>query len=316
MYKQTFKTEALKAELERGLGFELKSLVRIRGGGAINFKAERASDGLSFLVKCYPPERYRDRDVLVANLEAVKGEKVPYRLFEETDGALFLRHRILCLSWMQGEFIHMSRLTNEQWKTLLKDYTFLSERMQTAKPMGELRPLRDWRTRALLACRGLSGLFVRPALEAMREDELEFRSERLRVIHGDFHLGNLLFEDGTVKCFMDLEAFRMGYPSEDILRYCMNSARKLKCMQRQERERVLSLFRTAVRQLPYAAQEWRTAINALSLMRFRSKSKGFKRMGIKGAFELRSHLRLDDLFRQQVDEVFHAKSKFDGEKKT
>ena len=57
MYQQPFRTEELQAELERTLGFKLGPLVRIGGGGAINFKAECVSDGLQFVVKCFPPDR-------------------------------------------------------------------------------------------------------------------------------------------------------------------------------------------------------------------------------------------------------------------
>jgi len=37
MYEQPFKTEELKSALEHSLGFALRPLVRIAGGGAINY---------------------------------------------------------------------------------------------------------------------------------------------------------------------------------------------------------------------------------------------------------------------------------------
>lgn len=48
---QTFETSELKAELERSLGFELKSLERLDGAAALNFKAVRASDGMTFAAR-------------------------------------------------------------------------------------------------------------------------------------------------------------------------------------------------------------------------------------------------------------------------
>ena len=46
--KQDFETVDLKAELERSLGFGLKSLDRLDGASALNYRAVRTSDGMTF----------------------------------------------------------------------------------------------------------------------------------------------------------------------------------------------------------------------------------------------------------------------------
>ena len=50
MQRQPFETSELKAELERGLGFALAELVRLDGVSSLNYRAVRASDGLTFAV--------------------------------------------------------------------------------------------------------------------------------------------------------------------------------------------------------------------------------------------------------------------------
>ena len=49
--EQTFETSELKAELERSLGFALRSLERLDGASALNFKAVRASDGMTYVAR-------------------------------------------------------------------------------------------------------------------------------------------------------------------------------------------------------------------------------------------------------------------------
>ena len=301
MYQQPFRTEELQAELERTLGFKLGPLVRIGGGGAINFKAERVSDGLKFVVKCFPLDRRESGERLLETLKTMEGVKTPVRLFAEALPAVLLDHLVFCLSWQEGEVIAPDRLTDEQWRAFLDDYRRFSERMRAVVTKDEVVPMGDlWRS-ARAACRGLAARILSPGLDVMREDELDFKKELTQTVHGDFHQGNLLFCDGGLRCFMDLESLRKGYPAEDICGLLMIAASRLGISDWNRRERLLSLFGQAVRQLPYSPQEWRTAINALIVKRLHRKTDGFVRMGMIVALDMASSMRLANLFRRRVD---------------
>ena len=83
MVKQDFETEELKGELERALGFRLRSLERLDGARALNFKAVRDSDGFAFAVKCAPPnERQGLFRHLLEHLEVTEGTRAVRRVFE------------------------------------------------------------------------------------------------------------------------------------------------------------------------------------------------------------------------------------------
>ena len=301
MYRQNFKTEELKADLEHALDFGLLSLERVGGGGSINFKAVRKSDGEAFMVKCYPPARRLACEQLSVTLRLMEGVKAPIRLFANTCPKEFAGHSLLCLAWQSGEPVDPDRLTDEQWRAFLDDYRRFSERMRAVVTKDEVVPIGNlWRS-ARAACRGLAARILSPGLDVMREDELDFKKELTQTVHGDFHQGNLLFCDGGLRCFMDLESFRKGYPAEDICGLLMIASSRLGISDWNRRERLLSLFGQAVRQLPYSPQEWRTAINALSVKRLHRKTDGFVRMGMIVALDMASWMRLGDLFRRRVD---------------
>ena len=301
MYQQPFRTEELQAELERALGFKLGPLVRIGGGGAINFKAERVSDGLQFVVKCFPPDRRESGERLLETLKTMEGVKTPVRLFTEALPAVLLDHLVFCLFWQEGEVIAPDRLTDEQWDAFLDDYQRLSERMQQVKTMDSVPCISDLWTAARAACTGLAGFFLRPVLDRMRERELDYRPKLLRTVHGDFHCGNLLFSGGTLCCFMDLESFRKGYAPEDLCTLLLIVARKLKRSERGRLPRIVSLFGRAVRRLPFSAYEWRAAMDALYLKRYYRKTGGYRRIGVLMALRMVARAKLGDLFLRQVD---------------
>ena len=300
VHRQIFKTDDLKLALERRLGFVISAFERIGGGGAVNFRAKRALDGFLFSVKCYPESRYVEYGRLAANLDAIAGPKTPERIFVHECYDTLARQRIICLKWKSGAPTALRSLTDGQWSRFLDAYLDLSERMQGAKPDMGVRPLKEWRVAALNMCRGLSGRILRPALEAMQDEDLVFVPDLIRTVHGDFHQGNILFSNGEVDCFMDFESLRTGYPAEDIVCYCIDAAKERGRSGRVAMRRILSLFRAAVRRLHYSPHEWPTAINALFLMRLRWKTDDFSHLGLFTAFEMAARARLDDIFRQQV----------------
>lgn len=271
---QDFETEELKSALERALGFRLASLRRLDGGCALNFRAEREGDGSAFLVKCSPPERQS----LFANLERhladLEGTKAVRRVFSAECPPKFRQYNLLCLAWCQGKRRFPDTLSDDELRAFLDDYLGFSAAMQKTSGTLPAMPLVYMREAVLRNCRGLGGALLRRMVdELLPADETRYRKERLRIIHGDFHHGNFLFEDGRLSGCFDLEEFRRGYPADDIVRYFVCAAEHLRWYDVRRRRRILRGFSLAVRHLPYPADEWRVAIGGLLLQKL------YKHMG-------------------------------------
>ena len=289
--KQDFETSELKAELERALGFSLRSLVRLDGASALNFKAVREPDGLAFAVKCSPKSRQIMFDHLVCHLEETKGTKAVTRLFAEDCPPTFRGYNVICLSWCSGARLFPDQLTPEQFADFLDEYRTFSAAMQKSARVVPADPIADWRAGALAACRGFRGRWLRRLIEReLPADEVRYRPERLGVIHGDFHHGNFLFVDGRLSGFFDLEEFCGGYPADDVVRYIVCAAEHLKWYEQGRKREILKRFAGAVDRLPYPDDEWLTAIDGLLIRKI------FKKIGGRTA----------DLF-QTVNLLFRAR---------
>ena len=271
---QPFETSELKAELERSLGFGLKSLVRLDGASALNFRAVRKSDGLPFAVKCSPKFRQVMFDHLVAHLRETEGTKAVRRLFAAECPPDFRGFNVICLSWCAGDRKFPDELTGPQLIGLLDDYLAFSAAMQKATGIVPHDPMLVWREVALANCRGLAGRGLRKLIEReLPAAGVTYRKEFLKTVHGDFHHGNFLFVDGTVSGFFDLEEFCEGYPTDDIVRYFVCAAEHLKGLGVFRLGRILERFAAAVRHLPYSREEWEVAINCLLLRKIYMKVK-------------------------------------------
>ena len=272
---QPFETAELKVELERSLGFGLKSLVRLDGASALNFRAERESDGLLFAVKCSPKFRQVMFDHLVAHLRETEGTKAVKRLFAAECPPVFREYNVICLSWCAGERKFPDELTEPQLIGLLDDYLAFSTAMQKATGIVPHDPMLAWREAALGNCRGIAGRGLRKLIEReLPVESVTYRKELLKTVHGDFHHGNFLFVDGKVNGFFDLEEFCEGYPTDDIVRYFVCAAEHLKGFGVFRLGRILGRFAAAVRHLPYSREEWEVAINCLLLRKIYMKIKG------------------------------------------
>lgn len=276
--KQDFETTDLKAELERSLGFALRSLMRLDGASALNFKAVRDSDGLPFAVKCSPKSRQVMFDHLVRHLEETKGTKAVLRLFEKECLPTFRGYNVICLSWCRGVRLFPDQLTADQFVCFLDEYRAFSAAMQKSTLVVPADPIADWRAGALAACRGWRGRCLRRFIEReLPKEEVAYRADRMGVIHGDFHHGNFLFVNGMVSGFFDLEEFCGGYPADDIVRYIVCAAEHLKWYEQGRRKVLLKRFAEAVAHLPYPPDEWLTAVDGLLVRKI------FKKVGERGA---------------------------------
>ena len=263
---------ALHDALEQSLGFPLKPLERLDGEINLNFKAVRATDGLTFAVKCSSPEKRAAFAALCGYFAALEGTKAARRLFPDAL-ARFRGYDVLCLSWCDGERLFPDRLTDAQMEALADDYLEFSEALQRTQPSCPPDDCAAMRRSALGKCRGFWSRGIRRLLEReLTEEGVSLRPEKMRLIHGDLHHGNFLFKDGRVSGFFDFENVTHGYPAEDLVRYFVCAAEHLRWYEQHRKRRILKLFRLAAARLGYPADEWETALNRLLVSKIARKA--------------------------------------------
>ena len=302
--RQDFRTDELKEALEESLGFRLRSLVRLDGASALNFKAVRESDGRAFAVKCSPVGRQVMFEHLVRHLDEVGGTKAVSRLFAGECMPTFRGYNVICLSWCDGERRFPDQLTRAEFEDFLGEYLKFSAAMQKATLIAPPDPLEKWRAGAFAACGGAWGRPLRNLIEReLPADEVRYRPERLGVIHGDFHHGNFLFGDGRLNGFFDLEEFCGGYPADDFVRYFVCAAEHLRWHEQFRKPKLLRRFAEAVAFLPYPAEDWLTAIDGLLVRKLYMKTEG-RRVGIAQVanllFRARFYLALKRIVRSSL----------------
>ena len=263
---------ALHDALEQSLGFLLKPLVRLDGEINLNFKAVRTADGLTFAVKCSPPEKHAAFAALCGHLTALEGTKAARRLFPDALQQ-FRGYDVLFLSWCDGERLFPDRLTDAQMAALADDYLDFSRALQRTEPSCPPDDCVAMRRLALGKCGGFWSRGIRRLLEReLTEEGVRLRPEKTRLIHGDLHHGNFLFQDGRVSGFFDFENVTEGYPAEDLVRYFVCASEHLRWYEQHRKLRILRLFRIAVTRLGYPADEWGTALNRLLIGKIARKA--------------------------------------------
>lgn len=302
--RQDFRTDELKEALEQSLGFRLRSLVRLDGASALNFKAVCESDGRAFAVKCSPACRQVMFEHLVRHLDETGGTKAVARLFREKCPSTFRGYNVICLSWCDGERRFPDQLTQAEFEDFLREYLKFSAAMQKATLIAPPDPIEKWRAGAFSACGGVCGRPLRNLIEReLPVGEVRYRPERLGVIHGDFHHGNFLFVDGRLNGFFDLEEFCGGYPADDIVRYFVCAAEHLRWHEQLRKPKLLRRFAEAVGFLPYPAEDWLTAIDGLLARKLYMKTEG-RRVGVAQVanllFRARFYLALKRIVRSSL----------------
>lgn len=286
----------LKAELERSLGFAIRSFRRLKCVNSMNFKAVRDSDGFAFTVKCMPEWRKLGYDQTVLHLRELRDSKSVQRVFERECPERFRGHYLLCLAWCEGVGVSPDRMTADQLKAFLDDYLDFSAALQNTTCSLPAYPTIRWRQEALAKCRGLWGGLLRKTIEEIPEEWSGFRADRLRVTHGDLHPGNFAFADGRVTGFLDVEGLTLGYPAWDLIRYFYFCASHIGFWRFCSRRLLMDRFADAVRYLPYDREEWEMSINASWFEQIWKKTDG-RRIGCASVFQLLPRARLFRRFR-------------------
>lgn len=258
-----FSVDGLKAFLAERLGGELRRFDLVTEcSRPENFRVETASGEL-LLVKCVPPERGEIRyfrDYFLPHLEALGTVPCAVRLAHGPWD--FGECVVVALAWCAGVRVMPDRLTSAQELSLVSGYAALSYAMQRVGSVLSPRDNVAVRAEALSLLSGPGCGALRRFVERdMPPEAMAYDPKRMKVIHGDFHHGNIHFDGDAVAGIMDFEDFRTGYPADDWTRYVVCGAEHLKWFDFAGRRRLLALF---ARLLPLApADEWREAVDGL-----------------------------------------------------
>ncbi|MDR2902658.1 MAG: phosphotransferase [Lactobacillales bacterium] len=102
----------------------------------------------------------------------------------------------------------------------------------------------------------------------MQKADLVRSPEKIKLLHGDFHLGNILFHKGKLQAFLDFEELRGGYPTEDLMRLVLSAVNKTPSFG--GRYKILNKFIPyLVDKNKYDLQEWMLGLNTFFLFRIR-----------------------------------------------
>ncbi len=258
----SYSTDELKVFLEKRLGKLVLFKMVLQCSRPENFWVETAR-GERLVVKCVVPKGdvtsgFYER--FLPHLEELKTcPEAVHLVYGPWD---FNGRTVVALARAGGGRILPDRLTAAQKENLLRAYGSFSDAMQRASnilpPRDSLTEFQE--TRQVLDSFGCR--FLRDRLLTMiPEESLAYDPKRLKVIHGDFHHGNLHFDCDRVSGILDFEEFRYGYAADDWVRYLVCGAEHLKWFDFAGRRRILKFFSELLPLAP--ADEWHLAVNSL-----------------------------------------------------
>ena len=303
---QDFRSDELKRFLEAELGFEIAIFERLPGQSAsLNFKASRADDGFLFVVKCLPPRRQPERvERWRTNLLALEGSKAVRLLFPEKR-LEYADFAILFLSFGEGVRKPPEKLTDGELALLRRDYTEFSRAMQRcADPYPPLDGL-QW----LQKCFARHGGWRRRIVERIVRWRLAGRTSFDRkdatcVVHGDMHAGNMSFVHGRLSAVFDVEDLRLGYPTEDWVRFFSCAYEQISPLRVLARKRLLNRFAAFVKSSGFSFEQWCLAIDLYLMLKI--SGFGLSDLGVWEVLKIVLKTRIYAKLRKLAREALYA----------
>jgi Ser/Thr protein kinase RdoA (MazF antagonist) len=297
--KPRFEIDALKQFLAEKLGVSIVSCTMITAcSRPENFRVTTAA-GDNYVVKCalggIATDSFFYKHSLV-HLQELQSVKSVVRLV--AGPWEFLEHSVIVLRCLPGRNVRVDALNLEQERALIHAYSELSDAMQQ---VSHVRPYRDsLKTYQELLAKLREHPTCEPLLTVLEnkisEAQLTYDERRLKVIHGDLHHGNMLFEGNELSGFIDFEDIRYGYPAEDWVRYVVCGEEHMAFCNIIGHKRAFACFK---RLLPLAkADEWHVAINELLMKKIenRIRKRGYTTFMVKNLlFRIKFYLKLHAL---------------------
>lgn len=247
------------------------------GSASINYKIQGKD---AFLIKVVSKENYANNQFIVENLKSCGNFNLKPILLKEIS---YQNNNILIFKWIDGKSVFIDKLNDEKLKKLEQHYIFFIENIKKNKFILPARHLKDSYDN-LLNSSIFGNRFVKKVLCQMQSSDL-IHQYPLRIIHGDFHYKNLIFQNSDLKAILDLEEFRYGYPTEDLIRLIFTNVEQRPFYMKRKAV-LLRLLRHIIENAQYSKHEWLLGLNAYFLAKYEKKMKKYERKKIFTFFSL------------------------------
>lgn len=302
----TVAAEGLKRFLAAELDFAILSLERLPGRSAsINYKVVRADGEAPFVVKMIPlSHTKRGLERWRRNLHALAGSLAATEVFPGKD-LVYDARRLLFLDYRAGRRLEPDELTDELLGDLLTDYeTFARTLSRCPDPYPAFDALSHF-TQSFSWHRAWTRQLAARLLWRSLAGRTEFTpSAPRRIVHGDFHLGNIAFAQGRLAAVYDVEDIRLGYPTEDFVRLFSCADEHLSPFDIRARRHLRRHFARFVARSPYSREQWLYAVDLYLVLKL--SGFGFRRCSpwtfIRMHWKARTYLA----FRRIVKEALHG----------
>lgn len=237
------------------------------GSCSLNYYVKN-EDG-EFLVKLKnTPKR---KELLSNNLKDISGNAFcPTLLFEKQAWG----YRVFVLKWIQGKNYFLEKLSSKTLKQIISAYlSFLTliNKNKTRELLPQKRPIEYYEKIQSPYS------FLKTDLSAIQKD-FSYQPT-FQIIHGDFHFKNIIIKEGELQSFIDFENFRLGLPTEDLIRFLLTNAEQHRFFRTRYTIKLLKFF---IQETPFSKEDWLYGLDLFVLekyakrLRKKSMSQGIK----------------------------------------
>ena len=227
------------------------------GSCSINYYVKN-EDG-EFLVKLKKtPKRVK---LLSDNLKDISGKAFcPTLLFEKES---FCGYHVFVLKWIEGKSYFLEKLSHKTLKQIINAYLSFLTLINKNKDKDYL-PKKD--PIELLKKIQSPYSFMKPELDIIKQDLAYHPTPQ--IIHGDFHFKNIIIKDDEFQSFIDFEEFRLGVPTEDLMRVLLTNAEQHRLFRIRYTVDLLKFF---IKNTPFTKEDWLFGLDFFVLEKYEKK---------------------------------------------
>ncbi|MCQ2913948.1 MAG: phosphotransferase [Alphaproteobacteria bacterium] len=264
----------LSSYLETTFNISVKNLSKIEVKSATNnYKAEIVDNGKAsnILVKLLPHKLFYEREIISANINSIHfGNEVHFLFNTDKKDFIFENYLILIFNYISDATLKdMHSLSNEEALDLIKFYIKFSNSLTP----NEFIRNPKYNSHKIEMMRQANNYFVNKLMAKMNPEDMEINESLCQIIHGDLNYKNIFFKNEKVYSFLDYEDFRMGYPTEDLIRCFMTCYEKQSLFSFLKRKKILKNLKIVVENSNYSKHQWLYALNSYISRKLRTKLK-------------------------------------------
>ncbi|MBR6232117.1 MAG: aminoglycoside phosphotransferase family protein [Alphaproteobacteria bacterium] len=260
------------------------------GSCSLNYYVKN-EDG-EFLVKLKnTPKR---KELLSNNLKDISGNAFcPTLLFEKQAWG----YRVFVLKWIQGKNYFLEKLSSKTLKQIISAYlSFLTliNKNKTRELLPQKRPIEYYEKIQSPYS------FLKTDLSAIQKD-FSYQPT-FQIIHGDFHFKNIIIKEGELQSFIDFENFRLGIPTEDLIRFLLTNAEQHRFFRTRYTVNLLKFF---IQETPFSREDWLYGLDLFVLEKY---AKRLRKKSVQQGIKLYYCNLLYRKLRSVINEAFGHKN--------